>query len=661
MRITKIEFENFRNFKDHGEIKCSTDGKVTIIYGKNGDGKTTMHQLFQWVLYGEVKFNKTATDKLYNKEFIKKDCAINSIFDVKGCIDFEHDKKLYSVTRSYKFKKTSVDTVVKIKEDFVLSYQDENYSWRRISNPKEQIERMLPSGLSNYFFFDGEGMIADLSVKGRESAKKLKTSLYSMFGLVVLDSALNHIGNTELKTTVLGSLFLNKAGQASDKEIIKFTNIVEHLQSEIEKYEAEREEIERGFAQFDDQISRICEQIGGHKTQEEIEESREQFIKNRDASLMDAKRHKEEFGNAIYGMFPRLLISRAVKQGRERINLRVENDKLPPGVSREIFEHLISEENNECICGQRLGEKEKKHLQYFLDLLPPKSFASLYQNFVSKAEEWGKHYEKDRINAIILSYSSSIDSASTWDDRIREIDDAKGENNEIQRLYSERRLFEDQRDDLRKQLDDIISKIATCRSHLRLAMNRLSILRQNCKVTEKIERKIKIMQSVRNHFENRLKNESCDYSKKLQDNIQSLLDVMLVSKRKVTVSPEFAVCVMDSHYDESKSEGQFAVVSFAYIGGILKMLKGEEKILVREYPLVLDGPFSKLDVQHRQNVVKELIDFAPQVILFSKDDLHNVFDKEKIGYVWTISSNDEKNVSEIKEGYVEGYFNGNNN
>ena len=49
MKISKIEFENFRNFKDHGEIRCSTDGKVTIIYGRNGDGKTTLHQLFQWV------------------------------------------------------------------------------------------------------------------------------------------------------------------------------------------------------------------------------------------------------------------------------------------------------------------------------------------------------------------------------------------------------------------------------------------------------------------------------------------------------------------------------------------------------------------------------------------------------------------------------------
>lgn len=36
MKIKSIEYENFRNFRDYGTIKCSTDGKVTIIYGKNG-------------------------------------------------------------------------------------------------------------------------------------------------------------------------------------------------------------------------------------------------------------------------------------------------------------------------------------------------------------------------------------------------------------------------------------------------------------------------------------------------------------------------------------------------------------------------------------------------------------------------------------------------
>lgn len=118
----------------------------------------------------------------------------------------------------------------------------------------------------------------------------------------------------------------------------------------------------------------------------------------------------------------------------------------------------------------------------------------------------------------------------------------------------------------------------------------------------------------------------------------------------VDVSQEFAVRVTDSYNDESKSEGQFAVVSFAYIGGILKMLKSEEDLSEKEYPLILDGPFSKLDPDQRQNVVNTIPKFAPQVIIFSKDDLHDVFDSDVIGRVWTIISNEEKNVARVEEG-----------
>ena len=43
---------------------------------------------------------------------------------------------------------------------------------------------------------------------------------------------------------------------------------------------------------------------------------------------------------------------------------------------------------------------------------------------------------------------------------------------------------------------------------------------------------------------------------------------------------------MDSYDDESKSEGQFAVVSFAYIGGIFKVLKSHEKLKNKEQELM---------------------------------------------------------------------------
>ena len=134
MRIKSIEYENFRNFKDHGIIKCSTDGKVTIIYGKNGDGKTTLHQLFQWVFYGQVKFNKTTTDHLYNLAF-EADQDYGTAFDVMGRIDFEHDGEQYSLTRKFTYKK-GLDDSEKIGEEVSLQKMDDDYNWKRVDRPQ---------------------------------------------------------------------------------------------------------------------------------------------------------------------------------------------------------------------------------------------------------------------------------------------------------------------------------------------------------------------------------------------------------------------------------------------------------------------------------------------------------------------------------------------
>lgn len=72
--------------------------------------------------------------------------------------------------------------------------------------------------------------------------------------------------------------------------------------------------------------------------------------------------------------------------------------------------------------------------------------------------------------------------------------------------------------------------------------------------------------------------------------------------------------------------------------------------------MVLDGPFSKLDAQHRQNVIDIIPSYAPQVILFSKDDINSCFGVTGPDHVWTIYSNEARNVSTVKEGYDPEVF-----
>lgn len=511
---------------------------------------------------------------------------------------------------------------------------------------------MIPSGLSDYFFFDGESMIADLRVKGRDSADKLKSALYSMFDLDVIEAALNDIGRDDLKTTALGKLFLSKGTIASDSETKALKTDIEGIQSQIGRLKDALEKDNTRKSELQQAIQSVSEQIGKHKSKAEYEAERRKLKRQRDVFLSNADESKKQFGDAVMDMFPPLLISKSVDDAKNKINLKIAQNKLPAGLQKRLLHYLLSKSTTECICGRPLGEDERKHLEGFLDMLPPKSYTNLYNEFVQTARLWGKGYDKGTIDAKIIAVSHNNAEAEACEQAIRQLDEEEKKSADVEDLIVQRQQAEQEIRELDKRLTDYSTKIKAWNALLKKKMNEFDEKTKQSQAGKIAQRRIEILKTVSEGFQSQLEKESLAFSQKLEINIQDLINRMLTSQRKVSVTPEFSVRITDSYNDESKSEGQFAVVSFAYIGGILKMLQSEGSLKGKEYPLVLDGPFSKLDMIQRQNVVDELPQFAPQVILFSKDDLQEVFSKESIGSVWTIQSNEEKNVAHVEEGFL---------
>lgn len=650
MKISKIEFENFRNFRDHGEIKCSTDGKITIIYGMNGDGKTTLHQLAQWVFYGQVHFNRTTTDRLYNLSF-ESEQPYGSTFNVMGRIDFEHSNELYSLTRIYTYKK-GLDDSERIREDLSLNKMDSDHNWKRMEKPKDIIEMLLPSGLSEYFFFDGESMIADLRVKGKDSASKLRKALYSMFDLDILEAAINHIGRTDLKTSVLGKLYLSKGTISGGSAISATKTNIQNVQNKIDQSKAKLDEAVATKTVKKNQINQISEKIGNLKSRVDYEIQRRALIQQRDAFLKNVEMSEAQFGELVVNTIPQLFISKTVEDAKTRIHLKISENKLPSGVGKKLINYLLAESTNVCICGNPLCEQERDHIRAYLAMLPPKSYTSLYNEFNRTAQMWGQGYDRDLLESYILHTLENQEHAKACDSKIRELDEEQKKAPDIEDLVVDRQNAENAIKELDETITGLTTQIKKYEIYLKQQMREFDELTKTTATNQIVAKKIAIMEEVLANFAERLENASASYSSLLEENIQDLLDSMLTSKRKVAVSPEFAVRVTDSFNDESKSEGQFAVVSFAYIGGILKMLRNEDSLSTKEYPLVLDGPFSKLDPDQRQNVIDTIPQFAPQVILFSKDDLHKFIHPENLGRVWTIVSNDEKNVARVEEGHL---------
>ena len=584
---------------------------------------------------------------MYNLE-LDRNAPVDSKFSVIGSIDFEHAGVDYSMRREWVYQKTLFETK-RLSKSFTVSKKESNDDWVRLPNPDEVIEQLLPSGLKDYFFFDGESMIADLNAKGKDSAIRLKEALYLMLDLSIYDKAVDYIGSTELKTTVLGTLFLSKAAMGSSSELVTLGQRMESAQNSRDAQQERKEKLEHDIDELRDRITQISEQIGEAKSQRDYEVKRNECKSFRDKYLELAKKEYAYFGEELISVFPKLMMSKVIEKASKKIKAQAEGSQLINGVNKELIDALLQEEV--CICGNPLTEKEKEHLRKMYMYLPPLGYDSLYRNFTDMAARWGKEYDREKIESYIKNAIEDLENARKMDEEIAKIDDRMQLDKQYEKLVLERRKDEEVIKSLTAQKDGCIEELNKAKllvNKLKKEIDRLSSTVESNKI---VDRKIEIMEAVKEYFERILKEKSQIYSKKLENTIQSLLDIMLEAKRKVNVGTDFSLRVSDSFDDESKSEGQFATVSFAYIGGIFKLLREEEILANKEYPLVLDAPFSKLGDEPRQKVIDTIPEYAPQIIILSKDNLQDAFG-DKIGRVYTIQSNEEQNVASIEEGFL---------
>lgn len=302
MIIKEVEYKNFRQFKEHGSIKCSSNGKITLIYGKNGDGKTTLHQLFHWIFYNTVNFNKTTTDKLYNLSY-EKTLRYNDTTETEGKIYFEHNGEDYVIRRIWHYQK-QISKISKIGEEVDIFKQNENGDWKKVTSSNKEVskimEEILPSGLSEYFFFDGESMIADLKVKSSQSANKLKEALYKMFDLSFLDLGISHIGNTDKANTVIGKLFSNRESSDNPIQATRAKENMLNAEQKIEYIKSNKENDIKEKQRKLDRIKSISETIGSVRSTKDYEAARKKLRLAIDRKNQDIEAEKLSFGQDVY-------------------------------------------------------------------------------------------------------------------------------------------------------------------------------------------------------------------------------------------------------------------------------------------------------------------------------------------------------------------------
>ena len=199
MIIRRLVLHNFGVYASTNVFEFHGEKPVVLIGGMNGRGKTTFLEAVLLSLYGSNSFayreSKYKTFGQYLKSFVNvSDGSLDAYVD----LEFSMESEVYCIHREWSGAKQRVVEIIKV-------YKDGEYSQFLTDNWSMFIENILPSGLSNFFFFDGE-KIAELAVE--ETSAQMNDSNKTLLGISVIDllkSDLNRIINRNTKKQFSGS------------------------------------------------------------------------------------------------------------------------------------------------------------------------------------------------------------------------------------------------------------------------------------------------------------------------------------------------------------------------------------------------------------------------------------------------------------------------
>ena len=265
MIIDTITLHDFGIYAGRNEIiltPVSKDQPVTLFYGLNGAGKTTILEALQIILFGRAA--RCLKDEKYNDYILKRinkksrynQAALKLTFRVR-----EQGKEIvYEVERLW----TKLGQDVKEKLEVIR----DGYRKKSLADDWEQgVNSILPSEISHFFFFDGEKIEDYASPEGARGL--ISSGLYKLLGLDIIEQLQSDLKVIEKKRQS------NALPNNTRAEIEKLDNELSEAQDDLDRVVEEKaalqsrkiDVLERELKVLDDSFQRL----GGRSAEQKQE------------------------------------------------------------------------------------------------------------------------------------------------------------------------------------------------------------------------------------------------------------------------------------------------------------------------------------------------------------------------------------------------------
>lgn len=616
LHIKALHIQDFGPFKGHQTVNFAPEDGVSVIYGENMRGKTSLLNAVRFAFFGKVIGRGTKTMSLHKVGNWEQ--AASGKFGFQVQLEFTDDDHNYKLTRSCQPR--GGVSVPSSDEDYLVDYYLERDG--SVLGPQQseaELKRILPEQISRFFLFDGELLqeYEDLLSSETDMGRRISEAIERILGVPVLTSA-----RTSLLRLKEKSEHREATAAQGDQKTREFGNQLADLHAQRHVLNEDLQRLER-----------------------ELEDARSQK-----ASLEEAMKKKERLAalldkrDTLDRLMKEIEIRRAAKQidlqhamseawcsllaepiRNAMKSLRESEVVLQTELLRaDVLNSLHVNSGSECpACLQQVSPDAKRRIESSIHAASNKDRAEKDRELASIRRKRAalEQYAGDSRTDVLRILWDAVEEAAV------DYSAKKGERDEIAK-----QLESVDEESLRKTKTDFECTIRLIDVIEKGVVRTRDLLDQNNSDAENIQKRLDKLSGANLGAErrrrellsdlHRLFNEAVGaYREQLRKHVEA--DATRHFKA-LTTEPEYAgLRINDSygltivHQDGSdipvRSAGAEHVVALCLMGALQNNapLRG---------PIVIDSPFGRLDRGHTRNIVRTLPSMAKQVILLVYDD-----------------------------------------
>ena len=627
MLLKRITLNNYGPYsgRHRFDLDATEERPLIIIGALNGGGKTTLFESVRLCLYG--RYPARSRQRQYERklaELIHRAPA-PKMLDAERAASVTVEFLLYQngtvtefmVERAWHAVKDGISERLLIKKrgegdaEFCDLDDVEKDQWQSFVNG------MIPPGISDLFFFDGEKVVQ------MAQEYDIKSSLNSLLGIDIVerlqaDLKVNLMRNLEGDDKALAANFeelsRKKSRAEENAERLKESRIrkeedLKHARVLIEEAEAKLESMGGGFAQK------------RHDIKARLEAKRTQM-----AAL------SETLSNLCAAELP---LSVAPDQTADVIS-RMDQDAAL--AQQRVRDDMIKEVMHKVRAGlaaagplSRIEESERERVSS--DIISSVEGSLRKTPRIGGTETFGfSTKQQERIRGVIdaangAAIQDAREAAATYG-QVREeassLERALASapaDDEIGPIISKIAELNREAGRLEGEIDHIESGISSEEAHIKLLDSKIREIRASQYKNKKNRRRANLTVKIQRTLE--------EYAGQLRRRKIALLEsyvaeamATLMHKRdfikSVRIDPEsFAITIYDARKDQiplpTISQGERQMLSMSILWGLARASG-------RPLPFMIDTPLARLDAEHRANLIERFFPLAShQILLFSTD------------------------------------------